>query len=94
MKRWRFPRKEIIEAVGQLSELPIWVLCGAVTNQRTAEYTHFIRIGFQTKSIEVGLTDQEAHMPVHELTEKHLRSMVNQLAASIDPNKINILAAG
>ena len=94
MRRWRFPRKDIIELVTQSSYYPLWTLCGPIINQRSAEYTHFIRIGCGTKSVEIGLTDEDARLPIEQLRDRFILPLIERLTPSLDPAKFNILAAG
>lgn len=83
--RLRRIRKEIALAIAGMTEYPVAFAIGPVLRQRTAEYSHFLRVQHRTRFVEVGLTPADMDLPVEELIEQHVRLAIDKLVASINP---------
>ncbi len=80
-------RKEIAGAIAGMTDYPVGFLIGPVLRQRSAEYTHFLRVQHRTKFVEVGLMPTDMQLDPHYLIESRVRPAVTQLVAAIDPGR-------
>lgn len=80
-------RKDVQQAIESLTDYPIGVMIGPVLRQRS-DYTHFLRVQYRTKFIEIGLMPHEVTMPADKFISTYVEPSVTKLVAAIDPGRV------